>query len=195
MSEGIGETGDALTGDPSAPARPSENEGGAGVSDSVASRGGGADDPIRWRKVFFAFAPLMILGVLVSLDVPICPSRGLLGIPCPGCGLTRATEALVMGDFHAVLHFHPLAPLLSPLVVFSVLRATSRSAGLIGPNQLDPLGKVPSWFWAIFGVAILGLWIARMAGFFGGLPDPIDPTGGLFYRTGAEIWELVASLF
>lgn len=181
MSEGIGETG----------------EGGAGVSPSAsaAASADGGGTKVSLRKVFFAFAPLLILGVLVALEVPICPSRGLLGIPCPGCGLTRATEALVMGDFVAMLHFHPLAPLVSPLVVFSVLRATSRSAGLIGPNQLDPLGKVPSWFWVVFGIALLGLWIGRMAGFFGGLPDPIDPTGGLFYRTGAEIYELVASLF
>lgn len=200
MSEGIPETSHELTAqtltaqnlgpEPEAPARPSLNEGGAGVSHSELE-----NPKINWRRVFFAFLPLFILGLLIALDVPICPSRGLLGIPCPGCGLTRATEALAVGDFASMLRFHPLAPLLTPLVMFSVIRATARSAGLIGPSKKDPLGRLPNWFWSSFMVVLLGLWIGRMAGFFGGLPDPLDLTSGFLYRAGAFVYELIESLF
>lgn len=40
-----------------------------------------------------------------------CFSRRFLGIPCPGCGLTRAFAHLAKGEWSAALIAHPLAPL------------------------------------------------------------------------------------
>lgn len=37
-----------------------------------------------------------------------CPFRLIFGIPCPGCGMSRALLALVHGDLKASLSFHPL---------------------------------------------------------------------------------------
>jgi hypothetical protein len=39
----------------------------------------------------------------------LCPLRGLLGLPCPGCGLTRAFCALSGGDVSSALAFNALA--------------------------------------------------------------------------------------
>lgn len=173
--------------DTAAPALPSvENGGEAGASRSVTPE----DPPIDWKRVLWVFSPLMLLGVLIALEVPLCPSKSMLGIPCPGCGLTRATEALMTGDVSAMLRLHPMAPFLTPVAVFSVIRASAISAGLMKSSRLDPLGRLPNWFWVSALVVLLGLWIARMLGFFGGLPDPIDPANGYIGRALSWIWTL-----
>jgi len=43
----------------------------------------------------------------------LCPSRRLLGLPCPGCGMTRALAALLRGDLAGAFALHPWAPALA----------------------------------------------------------------------------------
>jgi len=45
-----------------------------------------------------------------------CPFRRFFGVPCPGCGLTRAYLALCRGDIHAAFAYHPLFWLAIPLL-------------------------------------------------------------------------------
>jgi hypothetical protein len=40
----------------------------------------------------------------------LCPFRALTGLPCPGCGMTRAFCAIGHGDFAGAFGFNPLAP-------------------------------------------------------------------------------------
>ncbi|MGE0786838.1 MAG: DUF2752 domain-containing protein [Sandaracinaceae bacterium] len=140
--------------------------------------------PFSLWRLLAGSTPILVLGLFFALDLPICPSRALLGIPCPGCGLTRATAACLTGDLHAMLHFHPLAPIITPLVLFSVGRAILVYAGAV-PSSFDPLSRVPSRAWAVFAVVLIGVWIVRALGGLGGLPDPIDLTAGWLYRAGA----------
>lgn len=39
-----------------------------------------------------------------------CWFRALTGLPCPGCGMGRACQALLLGDWAAAVAWHPLAP-------------------------------------------------------------------------------------
>jgi hypothetical protein len=50
---------------------------------------------------------------LATLGLPswACPIRHGLGIPCPGCGLTRALKALILGDWHQAIAIHAFSPL------------------------------------------------------------------------------------
>lgn len=46
-------------------------------------------------------------------DLPgfvLCPFRAVTGLPCPGCGMTRAFCAIGHGDFTSAVVFNPLAP-------------------------------------------------------------------------------------
>jgi hypothetical protein len=43
----------------------------------------------------------------------VCLLRRLLGIPCPGCGLTRAFAHLAKGEWSAAIVAHPFAPVLA----------------------------------------------------------------------------------
>jgi len=63
-------------------------------------------------------APIVAAGLALGACVPLawltagpsfCPFKVMTGLPCPGCGLTRATVALLHGDLSTSLHFHPLA--------------------------------------------------------------------------------------
>ena len=133
-----------------------------------------------WTRLGWAILPLAILGALMALDFPICPFRNLFGVPCPGCGLTRATGSMLTGDLASMLVFHPLAPIVTPLVLFVVVRSILVHAGAV-PSSWDPLARVPSAAWMVFAVLLVGLWGLRMAGMFGGLPDPVDLTQGWIY--------------
>jgi hypothetical protein len=126
-------------------------------------------------------ALFMALGVggfalAVRSDFPLCPLAGSVGVPCPGCGLTRATLALLHGDLRMALYYHPLVLVITPLVVtvvivtaWELLRGPSqkaRGAALLGN------GRAVSIAAAALLVLTLGVWLARFAGFLGG-PVPV----------------------
>jgi len=128
-------------------------------------------DRAQARRALLAVT-LVVCGPLAAVfGPPFCPTALVFDVPCPGCGLTRATWALLRGDLSAALHFHPLSPLLSPIF-----------AGAIGLVLLDYVrgpGRsiVPPAWWtgrratlAFSGLAalVLGVWLARFAGYFGG---------------------------
>ncbi len=57
-----------------------------------------------------------LLGIS-SADLTLlpCPVRALIGMDCPGCGISRASIALTRGQFREAWDFHPFVYLLVPL--------------------------------------------------------------------------------
>ena len=97
---------------------------------------------------------------LVSLDLPgwPCLFRHTLGVPCPGCGLSRAIAALLHGDWEATITYHAFAPLVLLLLLVvvgaSLMPNTSRQwlisrvAGLehrLGFGALGLVGMFAYW--------------------------------------------------
>jgi hypothetical protein len=81
-----------------------------------------------------AFAGFFALAI--ATDFPLCPMASTLGVPCPGCGLTRATLALLRGEFSAAFRFHPLVWLLTPLFVgFMASAAFDLARGTSAPRR------------------------------------------------------------
>ena len=60
--------------------------------------------------IIFGAAVLHTGLVMTGLPSWSCPFRDLFGIPCPGCGLSRAITALVRGDWQTSFTFHLFAP-------------------------------------------------------------------------------------
>lgn len=96
----------------------------------------------------------------------ICLFRRLSGIPCPGCGLTRAFLHLLGGDLVGSLRLHPAALVLAVELAIAWLvwgwRLGGGASGRIGRPWVAPLA-------AAHAVALIGLWIGRLAS--GALPS------------------------
>ncbi len=119
-------------------------------------------------SVLATFAAL----AMVFLPVPWCPWAAFAHVPCPGCGLTRATLAALQGDLRGSLLYHPLALVMTPTVVIAVFRDLYGYArrGVWGEGHRG--GRAMTWFAGIMAVAMITVWIARFLGAFGG-PVPV----------------------
>lgn len=81
------------------------------------------EDELIMKKVKKALLPIVLtiisLGILQFLFQQICPMKLMLGIPCPGCGMTRATLLLLQGKFLASMEMNPfLIPYVSAAIVY-----------------------------------------------------------------------------
>ena len=137
--------------------------------------------PIARRAADAAFCGAA-LGLCWHFDLLPCPGAALFGVPCPGCGLSRAASLLLHGDLQGALLLHPLSPVLVPLVLAAATRAafehvrgaapavhTGRAARGLRRSQ-----RLLSWL--LVGL-VLVVWAARFLGAFGGPVQVISAWG------------------
>src|ERR1041385_8266886 len=79
--------------------------------------------------------------ILAFLNYPSwpCPIFHTLGIPCPGCGMTRATLFLVRGEWKEALAMHAFAPVLLVtilLIAFCALAPKTQVARLAEGTEI-----------------------------------------------------------
>jgi hypothetical protein len=149
----------------------------------------GPVEPGARRRALTAAGLLAAAVFVLWLGAPICPTALLFGLPCPGCGLTRATVALLHGDFAAAFRFHPLVIVLAPLFAGAMLKALvdyvrGTSAGTTTTSEARRS------FWtrragiataSLLLVLVVGVWVLRFAGYFGG-PVPVESLAELRER-------------
>jgi hypothetical protein len=104
---------------------------------------------------------------LLSLGLPSwdCPFFKLTGIPCPGCGLTRACLLLLRGDVQASIKFHAFAPVflvLISILIIGTLLPRSLTEPLI--QKAETLERQTGLTIIILGGLIL-YWLARLVFF------------------------------
>jgi len=76
----------------------------------------------KLKSVFRATLGLLAwLGVFVLTDT-LCLFQAFFGVPCPGCGLTRATLALFTGRVADAIFWHPLVFVTLPLIPYLAFR-------------------------------------------------------------------------
>lgn len=103
---------------------------------------------------------VVVPGVEVALP-EVCTSQRLLGISCPGCGLTRSFISLADGDLGRAWQYNPAGVLLFGFVVaqipfrsFQIGRlATGRE-----PVRLEPLA---TWILIAIAGGLFAQWIVR----------------------------------
>jgi hypothetical protein len=112
---------------------------------------------------------LAVLALLLLLRAPVCPMAAITHHPCPGCGLTRATVALLRGHLGEAVRLHPLAPLVSPLIGGFLAYAAARYVreGRWPATEGKAAGRMAA-AGLLLWVMLMVVWLARFQGAFGG---------------------------
>lgn len=110
-----------------------------------------------------------------------CLFYSIVGLPCPGCGGTRALTALLGGDIAAALHWHPLIILML-------------CAALLGAILFLTRESMPVWWktvlWCLI-VLLLVVYAVRMALYFP-LTPPMDLNEHAWLP---RLWAWVSQIF
>ena len=134
----------------------------------------------RAIRLVLALAGGASLALMLPFDLWRCPLAELVGVPCPGCGLSRAALALAMGDVPGALGLHPLAPVILPWV--GLMAAGALLRGVDGESvtpvasrarPLSALTRAADRAAPLLLVLLVGVWVARFLGAFGG-PVPVS---------------------
>jgi hypothetical protein len=97
---------------------------------------GEADPELLWGSALGASALIAAAWLRSDFPTPLCSLHALTGIPCPTCGMTRATIALLHGDFAGALKWNPLLTLVLAGTAFYILFAA-----------VVVIGKLPRLRW------------------------------------------------
>ena len=72
--------------------------------------------------IFFLHSSGIVSADRVGNTLPFfCPFKALTGIPCPGCGMTRAMLSMTKGDFHGAYTYNPFSFFLLFMVIISII--------------------------------------------------------------------------
>ena len=112
---------------------------------------------MKWAIIFFVAYFVFGKKYLHSL----CPMVMITGLPCPGCGLTRALFCLLRLDFSGAFRMHPF---IYPIAFY---------AGIFGWNRYirkQNMGSLLKALVLLSAVAMILFYIWRMLKFFPGDP-------------------------
>lgn len=114
-------------------------------------------------RVILAFTG--IHGALLAAGLPSlpCPLLHIVGIPCPGCGISRACIALLRGDWEQMATLHFFAPIVMVVLALLALAAflpnSRRSAFIDLIKRFEQHTAVGLILFIVF----LSYWIFRFA--------------------------------
>lgn len=91
-----------------------------------------------------------------------CPFALITGLPCPGCGMTRAVQSLIKGDILQSVFHNPLAtPTIASILIVLILLILDIVGGT---NRLEKLMNL-TWdkkYWIPVAALIIVTWIFNL---------------------------------
>jgi hypothetical protein len=112
--------------------------------------------------IIVGFGAVTVALFASGLSLLPCPLLHTFGIPCPGCGLTRAVYFLLRGDLRTSLTYHAFAPvfLLGAIVTVMtiVLPEKIRLPVLLKLDQFER--RIGGRYLLLF--ALIVYWLARL---------------------------------
>lgn len=100
-----------------------------------------------WIVLYLIYALIMHI-----LKLESCPVKLLIGLPCPGCGMTRAVICLLKLDFKGSFRYNALWLILLFIVVVAILK----KYGIFKKLYYSRV------FWMVIGATILTYYILRL---------------------------------
>lgn len=120
---------------------------------------------LLWGGVALLVVALAPLAPQLAAALPPCPTKAFTGIPCPGCGTTRAALALGRLDVAAAFAVSPLAA-----TAWIALVGGGLGAGLLSLAGVEPPApprlttRRAEWAWRIAVVgAVTANWLYLLA--------------------------------
>jgi hypothetical protein len=120
---------------------------------------------LRDRKLNIAICGVAFLQLLLTFfGLPgwQCPLFRALGLPCPGCGMTRASVFLMHGEVKQAIVTHAFAPfILIALAIITICAASPRSYVVSVADRAESFER----YTGITGLLLIGLivyWLARL---------------------------------
>ena len=106
------------------------------------------------KPVLLACMKFCVFAIVIVLFYH-CPVQLIFGIPCPGCGMTRAYLALLRLDFAAAFEYHPLFPIPAIAFVYHIFR-----------RKIKLNKKIEIAFLILFLILFLVRWIFTLCELF-----------------------------
>lgn len=129
-------------------------------------------EPLRADDIFFKLAkwltfPALIFGIWFSYygyrytgELTACAFAQTTGLPCPGCGGTRAVILLFHGKLWLSLYFHPAVPAFVVMYVHFVVLYLLRK---YRPQLKTYRKEIPVQIYAYVYIGIvIAQWIAKL---------------------------------
>lgn len=103
-------------------------------------------------KFKFAFTIIYLLIVIMAsvLKLP-CIFIGTIGIPCPGCGMTRALKSALTLDFAKAFSYHWMFPALPVMYIY-----------FLWEGRLFVNKRIDKVIWCVIGIGFLANWVYRL---------------------------------
>jgi hypothetical protein len=127
---------------------------------------------LRKRNLIALAGAVAAVIVIAEFCGSVCFFKSVYGLPCPGCGLTRALLALAGGEIASALRLHPLAPLVPFLGLVALFRNTVPFQALYHSAS----------FWAACAACFIAVWAVRMILYFPDIPPMEYSRSSLVYR-------------
>lgn len=130
-------------------------------------------------------AIVIFLIVSITLTESTCVLRTITGIPCPGCGLTRATLSILRLNFSVAFRYNPMVFVIWPVAFFLLYKyLRSREYRKSFTKKYTPL-------FVTIGVCMILVYIVRMIYLF---PDN-EPLTYDYTSVFGRIFSFMKSLF